>query len=388
MAFKGTIDANGYTPPAGVSVFWSNGAVKFLDPSKPFAGWHDSDIPRYGGGDQSLAPHYPSAVGVEQRGGEAFAILAHLFEQAGIGRQPNERETSDFAVVHGGRRVLNRADWPALAGVASPVQEGVRGSARNPIIVADARFPANHKMQVNGLWYMNDLREGIGLFPEEKPKPDPLPPPPDPPEQPNPPQVGQVVHQINYHFDGREEIVLPPGARRVVFNGELLLGGPVKEKTRSPILGTKIGPKPPKGKRRFDAGTVVLNAEGGLAIEANDKPRSAGGPALPVGTATLLRYEWEAGVGSQVTAEGRRAKTDPIPALAPQGGLIVLGVERTDDPEADYVLLPPGSSLRGILTISTSGATQPIPIDPLPPAPKLEEAVRAAIELLRKALEG
>lgn len=383
MAFKGTIDATGYTPPAGVSVFWSNGAVKFLDPSKPFAGWHDSDIPRYGGGDQSLAPHHPSAVGVEQRGGEAFAILVHLFEQAGVGRQPNEQETSDFAVVHGGRRVLTRADWRALAGVESPIQEGELGTARNPIIVNDPRFPKNHVRRIAGKVYMNDLdARDAGPFPDEAKPADP--PPPDPPGQSNPPQAGQVTHQIDYRFDGREEIVLPPGARRVVFTGELLLGGPVREKTRSPILGTKIGPKPPKGKRRFDAGTVVLNAEGGLAIEANDKPRSAGGPALPVGTAIGLRYEWEAGVGSQVAAEGRRAKTDPIPALAPQGGLVVLGVERTDDPEADYVLLPPGSSLRGTLTISSSGATQPTPIDPLP----LEDAARAAIELLRKALEG
>lgn len=412
MPYQGKIDSTGYTPPPAVIVHWSNGAQKPLDTSKDFTGWHDDDIPRYGSGDQSLASHHPSAVGVENRGGEADRILKKLFEiHGGPDRNPTPREVSDFAIVHGGKRILGVGDWLALAGVESPIAQEGLGTVRNPIIVADDRFPPNHKMKIGDLYYMNDLREGRGRFPDvaaTMPTTPTVPPaaptepaPTDP--TPNPPTKPGTIRTaaIDYRFDKALEFPLSPGTTRVHFDGQLLIAAAVKAETRSPILKVAVGPEPPRGsgRRRFNVGSPVVNASGGRALEWADKTQPVGGGRLPLGQLMPIVFTWTAGTGSVVVWNGRRKETDPLPNLADQGGIVVFGVNPSDDPKADYVLLAPGSRLVGTLTIEAAVGSQPGPgpgpvdpgpgpVEPLPTPSRLEEAVRAAITLLTRALEG
>lgn len=422
--FEGTIVKDAppgqhYRPRHGHPVKWmrfsSAEQVYFLNTSKPYV--NNDRVPRWGGGD------YPGTAGLimmvgrgERQFGEAHDILAELFQQNGITDPVTEMEMIDFACMNGpneGTDALGSADWLRLTGKESPVAQEGAGTVRNPILVADDRFPPNHKLKIDGKWYMNDLREGKGRFPDAAattPTTPTIPPtvptepaPTDP--TPNPPtRPGTTIRTvaIDYRFDKALEFPLPPGTTRVHFNGQLLIAAAVKPETRSPILKTAVGPEPTKGsgRRRFNVGSPVVNASGGRALEWAETTEPVGGGRLPIGQPMPFSFTWTAGVGSTVIWNGRSKKTDPLPNLADQGGIVVFGINQTDDPKADYVPLAPGSRLVGTLTIEAAvgaGGTQPGtgpidpgpgPVEPLPSPSRLEEAVRAAIALLNKALEG
>lgn len=372
-----------YRGKPGAEVHWLLGGttspvITFLDPRAEWSGENTDDVNffrLFGAADRraEVTGRFIAEVGDKLEGGEAAEILKALLRKKGVTVQPPRSAVWQFAVSNSSNgRPLSRTDWLRLTGEESPVKVGEPGSSARLAIPVHADDPAQNGrvVQVDGVFYILDsVEQGLPPLPKStKPADPPRPPIVLPPP---PPSSGAVsTRAINYRFGGREEIPLPVGAKSVAFKGALLLGGPVKDATRSPIISTKLGSKPKKGKRRFDAGTAVVNAKGGLAIEANDKPESAGGPPLPVGVPIPFEFEWKAGAGARATAAGRDAVI-MLAVSADEGGVVVLGVERSTDPEADYVLLPEGSSLSGILTI-TLAAGQPGPVnppaDPPPPA--------------------
>lgn len=104
--FKGTLTPDGYTAPAGTQVTWWSQTAgtttkrKPLNPGVPILNHRDL-IGRYGGNDQSLVgwQTFP-AVSSEHSGGEAFGVVAKLFEVNGVGREPTDAEWVDFAFAN------------------------------------------------------------------------------------------------------------------------------------------------------------------------------------------------------------------------------------------------------------------------------------------------
>jgi hypothetical protein len=97
---RGTVGPDGYHAPDDVTIYWwhpsSNEVItKRLNPNVPITSHFDL-IGRYGEGDQSLVgwQTYP-AVSSESGGGEAYAIVAALYKQAGIPSPPSEQAWVD-----------------------------------------------------------------------------------------------------------------------------------------------------------------------------------------------------------------------------------------------------------------------------------------------------
>jgi|GEM_PF-6022202 len=368
MPFQGKIDQDGYTPPLAVIVHWSNGAQKPLDTSKDFAGWHDSDIPRYGGGDQSLASHHPSAVGVENRGGEADRILKKLFEtNGGPDRDPTPREVSDFAVVHGGKRILGTGDWPTLAGVESPVSQPVLGTIELPIPFHDPSLGNGVIRRVDGKVYMNDLQDKslpplpASTKPIDPPRPPIVPPPPVSPPPPN-----RQGRQIDIDFSKAEVIQIPAGATSVLFTGTLDLPATIPGGIK-PLIKTAIGPRDGE---RVNAGLFKITRDQTWGLEWDpDETRPLGGGKAKSGDIT---YEWTPGKVSVKIGDRPVRVTETLSAPAVTGGVIVFGIDPPkpgSDKPAEYVRLL-GGRLRGTLTITGGTAAGPVnpPADSPPPA--------------------
>lgn len=93
--YRGTIDAQGYHPPANVTVTWRRpGApdvVKRLNPGAAWAGGGGDTagyLARYAEGDSSMLGRQITAIGAEQLGGRAYVILRELYRDAGLAFDP------------------------------------------------------------------------------------------------------------------------------------------------------------------------------------------------------------------------------------------------------------------------------------------------------------
>jgi hypothetical protein len=126
-AYDGTITAAGYQPPPNITVFWrtfSGGDVsRRLNRDIPWSG-SNSDatgyLGRYAEGKNDVLGRWIASQGVETQGGLSFLILRSLFRDAGITRDPDQREVLDFGIVHGGQRQLGCADFTRLIGRPDP----------------------------------------------------------------------------------------------------------------------------------------------------------------------------------------------------------------------------------------------------------------------------
>lgn len=126
-AYDGTITAAGYQPPPNVTVFWrtfSGGdIIRKLNPAISWSG-SNSDaagyLGRYAEGKSDVLGRWIASQGVETQGGLSFLILRALFRDAGITRDPDQREVLDFGIVHGGQRQLGCADFARLVGRPDP----------------------------------------------------------------------------------------------------------------------------------------------------------------------------------------------------------------------------------------------------------------------------
>lgn len=374
MSFEGTIvkDAPAgqhYRPKHGHPVKWMRfegaEAVRFLNTAVPYA--NNDEVPRYGGGDYAgLAGLIMMVKRGERKFGEAHAILEELFRQNGITDPVTEMEAIDFACMNGPAEntdALGLADWMRLTGKASPIIQESLGTVRNPIIVADPRFPANHKMEVDGKWYMNDFREGRGLFPVTAP---PSPPQPDHPPLSNPPTTGgQPVRQIRYTFGavGRSEVIsLPPGTTGVLFKGTVTVP-PLTGDAIRPWIGIRVGDR--EGDRE-NAAMVGVGGREQIRVEAGgvrSKEFQKGFGKVTFGKPTALEFEWgqQLGAGKVRILYGKAERTyeTGVTEGAERGGRLTLGV----DPGGEYQLLPAGTVLEGALTI-TGAASSPVPVDP------------------------
>lgn len=126
-AYDGTISAAGYQPPPNITVYWrtfSGGDVlRKLNRDVPWSG-SNSDaagyLGRYAEGKNDILGRWIASQGVETQGGLSFLILRALFHDAGINRDPDQREVLDFGIVHGGQRQLGCADFTRLVGRPDP----------------------------------------------------------------------------------------------------------------------------------------------------------------------------------------------------------------------------------------------------------------------------
>lgn len=124
---SGTLDASGYHPPAGATVYWRTftGAdiQRHLNPVVEWSGSNADDLGylgRYAEGRRDVLGRYIASQGVETKGGAAYSILATLFADAGISRVPTDEEVLDFGIVHGAVRQLGCQDFLRLVGRADP----------------------------------------------------------------------------------------------------------------------------------------------------------------------------------------------------------------------------------------------------------------------------
>lgn len=379
-----------YTPPPGVLVHFRRGGTN--DETRTFAlnpsaSW-DGTIASAGywamfSQGRELPGWFISQIGEEGETGEGSAMALYLAEQA-AGRPValSRAEMWQFSIANSpsGKR-LGVSDWRPITGRESPVQQELVGTRRNPIIVADERFPPNHRMQIGEKFYMNDLREGKGKFPNT---PTPAEPPATPPPaQPSPP--ARQGRQIDIDFSKAEVISIPAGATSVLFAGTIDLPATIPGGIK-PLIKTALGPRDGE---RVNAGLFKITRDNTWGLEWDpDETRPVGGGKVLSGE---IIYEWTPGKVTITRPAGVPRIFTTIPAVAVAGSVIVFGVDPPkpgSDKPPEYVRLL-GGRLRGVLTI-TGGTAQggPVdpPIDPLPPGGDLLELAKnglAAAEAAR-----
>lgn len=120
VRIAGKVDASGYTPPQGASVIWNRPGsptiIKRLNTSVSWSGQNAGDdtgyFGRYAEGDVSVRGAQIAAIGSEQKGGEASAILTVL-----LGRAPSNQELYDFAIANSPSAPMGCSAWTAHLGV-------------------------------------------------------------------------------------------------------------------------------------------------------------------------------------------------------------------------------------------------------------------------------
>jgi len=124
----GTITAQGYFPPSGVTVIWhiagQADVTKRLNPAFLFTSRDDVTgfLCRYAECDRSVVGRQiVPFVTSEHGGGEGFAILQELFRQSGLTRDPSLQESYDWMIANGdGRPFFTCADFIGYTGHARP----------------------------------------------------------------------------------------------------------------------------------------------------------------------------------------------------------------------------------------------------------------------------